>query len=239
LEQLDLLLKYQNLDILVDNCENQRKSSPLRQKLIELKNYLTDQQTLLLKLEAETDKKNVVLNRINHEFESCANELVSERVKLESEHVKTLRQTEQMRDIALEIKERLNRKSQELTKLLDEINTFEKKLDSIRINIIRAKKEYTGVKAKYDEEFEIFQKESAVLKGDRDAVGANVDVSLLARYVKIKDRRSTAVVMIENERCGGCNMMLASVLLQSIRDKNDIIECENCGRLLYLAAKKK
>jgi len=238
LEQMDLLWEYQNLDILVDNCENQRKSSPLRQKLIELKNYLTDQQNLLIKLEEEIDKRNIVLNRVNHEYESCANEIKAEREKLEAEQVKTLKQLEQMRDDALEIKERMIKKSQELSKLLAEINAVEKRLDSIRTNVSKAKKEYTGVKVKYDEELEVIQSEYAKAKLNRDNVGVNIAESLLARYVKLKDRRSTAVALIENERCGGCNMMLASVLLQSIKDRNELIECENCGRILYLAGKK-
>jgi len=238
LEQMDILWKYQNLDILVDNCENQRKNSPLRQKLIELKNYLTDQQTLLLKLEEEIDKKNIVLNRVNHEYESCTNVLKSEREKLEADQVKTFKHLEQMREEALEIKERTIKKSQELSKLLTEIYVVEKKLDAIRANVSKAKKEYTAVKVKYDEELEMIQSEYAKAKLNRDNVGINLDAALLAKYVKLKDRRSTAVALIENDRCGGCNMMLASILLQSIRDRDDMIECENCGRILYSAVKK-
>jgi predicted nucleic acid-binding Zn-ribbon protein len=235
---MDLLWRYQNLDILVDNCENQRKSSPLRQKLIELRNYLTDQQALLLKFEEETDKKNTVLNRINHEYESCTNEIRAEREKLDTNQVKTLKQLEQMRDEAMEIKGRMIKKSQELTKLLTEINSIEKRLDSIRTNVSKAKKEYTGVKVKYDEELESIQSEYAKAKRNRDDVGVNIDASLLTRYFKLKDGKSTAVAVIDNDRCGGCNMMLAAVVLQSIRDKDHMIECENCGRLLYLTGKK-
>lgn len=238
MEQMDLLWKYQNLDILVDNCENQRKSSPLRQKLIELKNYLTDQQALLMRLEEETEKKNTILNRINHEYESCANDIKSQGEKLEADQVKTLEQLEQMRNDAVVIKERMSKKIQELTKLMAEITAVEKKLDSIRTNVLKAKKEYTGVKVNYDAELEANQSEHAKIKSSRDDLGVNIDSSLLARYNKIKDRRNTALAMIENDRCGGCNMMLASVVLQSIRDKNHMIECENCGRLLYIPKKK-
>ena len=238
MEQMDLLWKYQNLDILVDNCENQRKSSSLRQKLIELKNHLTDQQALLLKFEVDIDKKNIVLNRLNHEYESCASEIQSGWERLEADQVKTLKQLEQMRDNALEIKERMNRKSKEITTLLTEISAIEKRLDSIRTNVSIAKKEYTVVKVKYDEELEKVQSEYAKVKRNRDDVGVNIDASLLARYVRLKDKRSTAVAIIENDRCGGCNMMLASVVLQSIRDGNDTNECENCGRILYLVEKR-
>ncbi len=238
MEQMDILWKYQNLDIMVDNCENQRKNSSLRQRLIYLKNYLTDQQTLLLKLEEEIDRKNIVLNRINHEYENCANEIESERHKLEADQVKTLKHLEQMHDDALGIKAKLTKKSHEITTLLAEISVIDKKLANLRTNFSKAKKEYSDVKVKYDEELEVFQRESAKAKSNRDDVGVDIDASLLEKYVKLKDRRSTAVAMIENERCGGCNMMLAAILLQSIRDKNDTAECENCGRLLYLQGKK-
>jgi len=237
LEHMDLLWKYQTLDILVDNCENQRKNSLLRQKLIELKNYLTQQQSLLLRLEEEIERKNTVLKRVNHEYESCSIEIKSERQKLEIDQVKTLRELEQMRDDAIEIKDKMTKKSLELEKLLTEIKAVENKLENIRVNVSKAKMEYASVKAKYDEELAAIQCEYAKLKRDRDDVGVNIDASLLETYTKLKDRRSTAVAMIENDRCSSCNMMIASILLQSIKDKNDLLECENCGRLLYLVRK--
>lgn len=237
MKQMDLLWEYQNLDILVDNCENQRKKSQLRQKLIDLKNYLADQQSILLKLEEETDKKNQALDLINTEYESFASKILSESEVLSNDDSKTLAQLEQMRIEALEIKDKLNKKSQELLKLLTEVNSIDKKLDSIRTNYLKARKEHAAVKVKYDEELKQNMDEFAELKRNRDNVGVNIDPSLLKHYVKLKDKRSTAVALIENHRCGGCNMMLAAVVLQSIRDRNEMLECENCGRLLYLGPK--
>jgi len=238
LEQMELLWEYQNLDMKVDDCENRRKTSPLRINLIKLKNYLTNQSDFLTKISEDIDKQERVLLEIQHDHDKFVDLIKNGNASLQSETIQTAEVIEKLRVEAIDIKVKMNVHSNYLIKKISELDLLEKKLNSIRVNISKAKKDYADAKILYDEELVLLQKELNLLKFNRDEVGSKIDASLLRKYIKIKDRRATAVALIENDCCGSCNMMLSAVLVQSLKDKNTMLECDNCGRLLFLTENK-
>jgi hypothetical protein len=122
--QLDLLWEYQNLDLTLDKYEKMRKNSPLRNKLIELKNYLVQQQENLVKLNEEAEKKNHILNRINHEYEDILKAFKSDVDKVEGGRVRSVKQLEEMQKAAVELKEKLAKKEEEVKGLLKDIQNL-------------------------------------------------------------------------------------------------------------------
>jgi predicted nucleic acid-binding Zn-ribbon protein len=38
---------------------------------------------------------------------------------------------------------------------------------------------------------------------------------------------------VENKQCGGCNMSLPMVVIKRVQGSDSIVECDNCGRILY------
>ena len=59
---------------------------------------------------------------------------------------------DEMHKSALELKDKLARKEEELNDLLKDVQSLSDKLNEIRVQIIRAKKEYSSIKAQYDQE---------------------------------------------------------------------------------------
>ena len=57
MEQLDYLWDYQKLDLLMDELENRKKSSPARKDLYKSIQYLKKQQNDLEKLNNNVDKR--------------------------------------------------------------------------------------------------------------------------------------------------------------------------------------
>ena len=41
------------------------------------------------------------------------------------------------------------------------------------------------------------------------------------------------IAPVVHSKCGGCNMSLPMVMLKRIATTDGIVECENCGRILY------
>jgi predicted nucleic acid-binding Zn-ribbon protein len=90
------------------------------------------------------------------------------------------------------------------------------------------------IKVEYDKEAKKNQREYLKVRAKRDKLGEKIDDSLLEKYNSLKDSHNVAIIMCEDERCGGCNMRLAALVIQRLKEKQRIIECENCGRILYL-----
>ncbi|RJP25666.1 MAG: hypothetical protein C4520_01975 [Candidatus Abyssobacteria bacterium SURF_5] len=61
----------------------------------------------------------------------------------------------------------------------------------------------------------------------------HLDPTLLKRYQKLKERKGTAVAVLENGVCSGCQMVYPDSH-EMLRYKNFIRTCEYCGRLLVV-----
>lgn len=236
MEQLDILWKYQELDLIMEQCDHERKNSNLRHKLLKIKNYLVDQDEYLVKLDSEADRKNNFFHKIQHEYDNIINILKAEKDKIESGEAKSIKELEQMVKEGLLLKDKLQKKDDELSRLLKEVDVFQKKLNDIRLKVTKAKKEYSEVKKEYDKEVLKLQQELANTKEKRDQLLDDIDETLIVKYNNLKISRSPVISTIVNDQCSGCYMSLASLVIQNVKDRKRIVECENCGRFLYYKA---
>ena len=60
MEQLTTLWQYQEQDLYMDKLNRQRKSLPLRNKLIKLRDIIYEQQSLLHKLNEDLEKETYI-----------------------------------------------------------------------------------------------------------------------------------------------------------------------------------
>lgn len=68
----------------------------------------------------------------------------------------------------------------------------------------------------------------------RSDCAASVDPGVLARYERIlKNRGDKVVVDVQRGVCGGCHMKLARQEVINTQANREIINCPNCGRILY------
>lgn len=67
---------------------------------------------------------------------------------------------------------------------------------------------------------------------DIEKTKSDIDEELLLKYQKIRKNKKSAIAEIKNEVCLGCNMGISKYVLEKIKTSNDIICCENCGRIL-------
>lgn len=72
------------------------------------------------------------------------------------------------------------------------------------------------------------------LAATRDQLAQPVDESTLSLYERLsRYKGQTAVVGIEHGVCGGCHMKLPVQAVVSCQGQKDIVNCPNCGRILY------
>ena len=123
-------------------------------------------------------------------------------------------------------------------KIVDIMHQLEKSETEIKETLVKM----SNVKKQFDLLKEEHAKEMAAGKDDLDKLRANVaramkgiDPALLERYKAIKQHRPNPMAKLVGDRCEGCKMQLPSGVLQSLKVEGNIVECENCGRILYVA----
>lgn len=231
-QQLERLWQYQLVDLEIDKTENVLRTSQLRQRLARSVAYLKEQQASIARMEAEAQEVQNKLEIVARECVQSTQEYdVAQQIELEQmtrEQLNTLRQqSAQWADV-------MARRERELTALSEQLRAQMKQLEEMRVGVARAKKEYPALKSKYDEEAEKLAQQTQPLRQKRDEMGEQIDAELLARYKNIKGRRPNPVAKVVADQCAGCNMQIAQFVLSRAKATGGVVECENCGRILYL-----
>ena len=73
----------------------------------------------------------------------------------------------------------------------------------------------------------------AELKGERNRLVEQVDSEAFNIYERIRLARGQAVVKVERGRCLGCHITVPTSQWQKAKT-GDLIQCNNCSRILYL-----
>ena len=74
------------------------------------------------------------------------------------------------------------------------------------------------------------------LEKEREALAAQIDTDLLDQFERLfNSKGDAAVVAVEHGVCTGCHMKVTTATASRVKAGREIVSCENCGRILYLA----
>ena len=234
MEQLNVLLDYQKLDIKIGKIENDVKESPLYKKVMKVRKYLLDSQKLMKKHEEEIDEINEELKVLLTQYNEC-NENIDEISKaLETVNIETsIKEAQMLLRNANQEKNNLVKIEKEILKSQTRITKIEESLQKIVHNVPTYKAEFEQLKEKYDAELLEVNKQVSPLQDELKELAKKIDKELLKKYKTAKKSHAIAVVKLDGKRCMGCNMELSSKMAKEVTVSDTLMECENCGRLLY------
>ncbi len=93
----------------------------------------------------------------------------------------------------------------------------------------RAAAEAPGLRA----ELEAFRSELAEVESAKEQIWDEVPAA--ARTAYTRQRVQPAVAVVLNNQCTACRVTVTSRGMQMLRQGDEIVHCENCGRILVLA----
>jgi len=74
------------------------------------------------------------------------------------------------------------------------------------------------------------------LETERQALAAQIDDDLLDQFERLfNSKGDAAVVAVEHGVCTGCHMKVTTATASRVKAGKEIVSCENCARILYLA----
>ncbi len=230
-QQLEQLWQYQQVDLQIDKMESVLRNSQLRQRYAKTVAYLKEQQASVARMEGQAQEIQGKLALVARE---CAASAAEYEAAEDDFGNMTREQLNAMRQKSNQWADTMARREKELSRLTEQLKTQAKQLEEMKAGIARAKKEYPVLKAKYEEEAAKLDEQTAPLRAQRDKMGEGIDSALLKKYKSIKGRRANPVARVIANQCQGCSMEIAQYVLSRAKSDGGIVECENCGRILYL-----
>ena len=229
--ELQKLIALQNLDTNIRKLETQQQATPERRAEIE-KEF--DQRAFEIRaLESRRDEAKHIRARLE-------NDVVEQRGRADraEQHRKSSKKQEEYAAATREADAAHKQISALETQILEQLEQLEQAEAALKeradeIASLNSDRE-ARLKA-FDEESGTLGERLASATKERDEVFANLPKQMSGMYTRIKTRIRDGVAVAEarNRSCSACFMSLRPQVMAEIRRGEEVITCDNCGRILY------
>ncbi|MDL2236156.1 C4-type zinc ribbon domain-containing protein [Christensenellaceae bacterium OttesenSCG-928-L17] len=237
MSKLDALYAYQTAELKKEELEREVMNTPSRARLKKLHTFLKDQQNQLLRIQQDIVQREADTQKLQAQADKFAHDIDLERSEFENmlkdEEVTAAEITENRQNLE-KILSRLNAAQREVTQALAGMEHSLREYTETRKKASAAKKEYDQLRVVCQEELDNSAPQRAQAQQAAEELAKSVDPALMEKYKRVKRNHAMPVAKVENNQCGGCNMSLPTVVVKRVASSTSIVECENCGRILYM-----
>jgi hypothetical protein len=229
--ELEKLIALQNLDTTIRKLEKDLEAIPQRRAEIERE---FDQRAFEIRaLESRRDEA-------RHTRARLENEVVEQRGRAERAE-RNLMSSKKQEEYTAAIREADAARKQISTletQILEQMETLDKAEAALKERADEIATLNSDREAKLKSFDDLTQAQSAQLitaRGERDQLFANLPKALSSMYARISKRIRDGVAVAEarNRSCTACFMSLRPQVMAEIRRGEEIITCDNCGRILF------
>lgn len=229
------LLEYQQADAKLREIEKTLGGSEEKKKAVSAKKYLEGVEESVNKLDARAS-----------ELYATYESVVGEQIKLkeqEGEISEALNVSSDEKEVAFLIKKaeelilKIKSLGNKASKILEEIQGLLKEYSTIKKTTQAAQTQYKENYSKYSALKESFKDEKEKIESQLEQLKKKVDQSLMARYLKKRaDKIYPVLYEVKGNICGACRMELPMSEMNKLKN-GEVIDCDQCGRMLYMAQK--
>ncbi len=232
LEQMNRLWEYQLVDLQASQYETDLRTSETYKRYVKLRRYLDEQKRILQRMNDAVEERNAQIARAKERYAILEQRYQDGMDKYERVDKENAREVERFCEYFEQLNARLAQERQELQKLATELEKEDSQLASMRGQLAKARKDFDETKREIADAREAYKGDVDALQERAEAIAKGIDADLLAKYSAAKKSFPAPLANVARNRCMGCNMELSVALLRRLRDGGEIVECENCGRML-------
>jgi len=191
---------------------------------------------------------------IDSDIENLTNEIKDEKVKkqknelhlaelsqkLEENSKKTgeVKTEREMKSLQLEeeiAKEQVTFANEEIARLEKIIELKTEQVEAAKVSLEELDANLASVKSEVDKKLEVINKSRQAVFVKKEKLVSGMNQKGLTFYQKIRRwAKNTTVVVVEEQACMGCHMLISDKIYSDVIRAEDITTCPHCGRILYV-----
>ncbi|MGN0996842.1 MAG: zinc ribbon domain-containing protein [Candidatus Ventricola sp.] len=234
MEQYELLWKYQQVDMELDQYEREMRASSNRKELIKHRDFLREQQEVLKKIEADVEIMSDRMEALADEITRLNGSVAEATANLEANRPQDVEEAKKQIASVQKLLTTIARYESELAKMRKDSEARDRQQREVRVRAAKARAEFDRIKVIYDEEYKVAAVKLEELKKKVAAEAQGIDSALIEKYKAIKRHAAQPITRLHDDRCGGCNMQLSAADKDKVRSGVPYVECENCGRIILV-----
>lgn len=230
-EQIKLLIELQKLDSQIYKLRRELANQPVL--ISNLEEEFKQKEVMLKK--AEEDLKTLTMKRKEQEIELETKEGGIKKLQVQLYQIKTNKEYQAMEKEIASQKADVSIIEEGIIKILDQIDGCMKEIVKQKEQLSVQRQEFTEEKAKIDLKTKEIETALQGFDSDRAGLVQKIDKDFLAKYDRIlNSKNGVAMVPVQKDACGGCNINLPPQVINEIRMKQELIFCGSCARILYI-----
>jgi predicted nucleic acid-binding Zn-ribbon protein len=166
----------------------------------------------------------------DHEREAHRTKLRTREKELMSGRIRNPTELMQMSEEVKHMKERFAEEEDAEMKLMEDADAADEAVREATNQLEQARKQSASEEPEIRSELQTWTTELAEVESERDAIWEQVPSSAQAAYSRL--RIKPAVAQVVNNQCSACHVTVTSSGMQKLRAGDDLVHCENCGRIL-------
>ncbi|HAX61826.1 MAG TPA: hypothetical protein DCX95_04610 [Elusimicrobia bacterium] len=229
-EQLSKLIDLQNIDSKIDEANNNIEKingeiNFLRETLVKEKEQI------------ETAKKDIISSNIFKKEKEMEIVSIEEKIKKHNMELNAVKTNAAYKALLTEIESGKNEKlriEDELLALMETDEKNSKDIKNLQKEYENKEKEFVGKKVLFENDLKKASELVSQLSLERKTKLTELPKNIVDKYENIrKNKNGSAVVMVEDNACGGCHRNLPIHIIDELKKGKDLITCNNCMRILY------
>ncbi|WP_099189191.1 hypothetical protein [Tepidibacter mesophilus] len=217
---------------LADKIKNKITYIEKYPKLLEMKTKLSKINNLEERCIKELEnlkKTNILLEK---KLKNKEDELKKINKDLYSGLIKDIKLLENIKNKEIHLEESKEIVEQDLIGNMEKMEILNNKIEKCKIKSIELKEIIENSNRKINEKLNEYRNKLYINLEEIEKLRSKVNSDDLIKYDNIKIKYKNPLVKVEKDICRGCNVELFMNKISKL-DNNEIIECENCGRLMY------
>ena len=234
MEQYELLWKYQQVDMELDQYEKEMRGNSNRKELLKHRDFLLEQQNVLKKIETDVEVMSDRMEALADEIKRLSGSVAEATANFENNRPDNLEDVKKQMASIQKLISTITRYEAELAKMRKDSEARDRQQREVRVRAAKARAEFDRIKVIYDKEYKVAAVKLEELKKKVAKEAQGIDPQLLEKYKAIKRHAAPPITRLHDDRCGGCNMQLSAADKDKVRSGVPYVECENCGRIIMI-----
>lgn len=228
-EKLIILIKMQELDDVIG--EKVILTRDLPQELSSLKQNMENANTKLAETVNSLDE-NLKTQKLK-ELEIRSNKDKIDKYKNQLLTIQTNKEYKALNSEVSHLESANTAIDDEIINLMEEEATIRAEKETDNVTQQKAENELKANEEILKQKINAVDKDIIEIRSKRNALAKGLSTPMVRRYAAlIKNKNRKAVVFNENGTCSGCHYKIRPQMLIEIREGNNVLNCESCGRML-------
>lgn len=228
-----LLLELHQLDEEINRLEKLESKIPQEIQALKLEkenviHRFEKIQTELNRLESLKREKELDIQTFEDRILKIQDAL--DKVRTNEEYKALLREKAQAEESIMEIED-------EILAIMEDIENLQKEKEELSKKIEKEQEDIENKIKEKEKQLEEIKMQINMLKEKREKLKDSLTQSLISKYEMIKNKRGSAVAVVDSDTCTGCFLIIPPKVYSELVKGEKLLTCPHCGRFLIYQPK--